>query len=727
MNSLTPQLAIDGKWVVCRPPEDYGFLGLRCICELGDTPGQPSKKLLIRRTVWPESGMSAGTPPIQLAYAKASDSCRANLRPLAIKQYEQATPQADGFVQTTEKVVQQDVTGLIPLKNAIVEAANMGRPEKIWQLFHNACQALDEFGKPAGLNKTVQLQCPESLAVNADNRVILLDAEIRLAGGLLRHSEAKKVYTQWFGSKESSGFANSKQASLMHANALLLYFRHLLGELLPETASTGQAVLTKVIAKVEQIRPGGDLDDLEEWIRTNGEDWNIYAAAEEQPSAVVISAGQSAPESVQPKRRRLSLLRASLWLNLILVIAVVILWLLRSTGTSGRDAASPSSQRESNLTFSSYCVVFPTQGTIGEKVNNALKELFPGKVLEIKMAAEERDKLLSQKMEETIKSISEPEKTTLLLAQLSKDHSIRFKGFGGEPGESLSGLIERGGIFTMTKSPREQHGSLLQADSPEKILREAGLNDNQESRTLLGNLKKATAEYASLKDALSIIGNRIGYLIQVEPSAAVHDEVRRKLLTRLDNPVFVSRPLLAFFDGVDPTADTGTGFATYNLRLDRKCFFRAASLEDRKNVDFQNNASNDRMKWRSFEASRLIFWKPIPLTKKNGRTEAVASFDIAVVVQDKVVLFRNQTILLGETRVQVLMQARNYITMILGLEIQAIEDAVSVRQQGDQFTGALSYSYLAEQVTKNSSGDDKDLQLLKLSEFTELKEREDNF
>jgi hypothetical protein len=259
------------------------------------------------------------------------------------------------------------------------------------------------------------------------------------------------------------------------------------------------------------------------------------------------------------------------------------------------------------------------------------------------------------------------------------------------------------------------------------ILRQGGLEDQHDAEALLGSLKRAVAEYASLSDALSIIGDRTAYMVHVNPSAKAHDDMRAKVLSKLDNPVFVSRPLLELFDGVDPTADTGGGSAAYSLKLDRKCYWRLASLDDRRNVDFANNTSNGRMKWQSFEPGQLISWKPIALTRKNGKVDAAASFDIAVVLDKRAIVFRNQSVLVGDSRQQILAQGGNYITKALHLRIEAVEDAISVRKQDEQFTGALRYSYLADQVKLENAGNDKEIQMLDIDAFAKQRAKEDDF
>lgn len=349
-------------------------------------------------------------------------------------------------------------------------------------------------------------------------------------------------------------------------------------------------------------------------------------------------------------------------------------------------------------------------------------------MLELRGSTAEQEKLLQAKIDETVKSVREPEKLKQLLTQLANNHSVRFKGFAAnESGGDLQPLIERAGVFTISTPAVQLHGSLLQSGGLDKVLQQAKLQNEQEPRALLRSLKEAVAEYASLKDALSTIGGRNAYVLRVEPTAAAHEIMRRKLLSRLEKPVFISRPVLELFDAVDPTADTGGGSAIYTLRLDRKCYWRLASREDRANVDYARNASNDRMKWQPFEAGKSFQWKPIPVTKKNGRTDPVSSFDIAVLLETKAVVFRNQSLKVGDSRRQIVEHSKDYIQKVLGLRIPSVEDAISVRQIGEQFTGTLIYSYLAEQIMPENAGPDREVQLLDLEDFQKLREGEDDF
>ena len=299
-----------------------------------------------------------------------------------------------------------------------------------------------------------------------------------------------------------------------------------------------------------------------------------------------------------------------------------------------------------------------------------------------------------------IKALPDPDKVKGLLGRLATNQAVRFKGFNAESGEGLDAVIRRGGVFTIG-GDRVEHGTLLQSTAVEKLLRKANFADQNEARTLLVNLRLAVADYASLQDALSIIGGRPAFLVKIEPTAAGHQAARDSLLRRVDKPVYSSRPVPALFDAVDPTADSGGGSAAYTLRLERRSYFRQAGLDDRQKVDFANNTSNEKMKWQSFDAGKEIFWRPIPLTRTTGKTEAVASFDIAVVLENKRVVFRNQGIFVGDSRANVVQQGKKYITDYLKLPVKDIEEAFTVKNSGEQFTGVLNYSYLADLVPES--------------------------
>ncbi len=145
-------------------------------------------------------------------------------------------------------------------------------------------------------------------------------------------------------------------------------------------------------------------------------------------------------------------------------------------------------------------------------------------------------------------------------------------------------------------------------------------------------------------------------------------------------------------------------------------------MEDRRKTDFQGNETNSKMQWQTFKANHEIVWTQLPVLRVNGRTDNVSSFDIAIPVSStKVVVFRNQSILLGESKDQVLKQARAYLDRVLGLRNVALDDAVTVRQQEERFTGALLYNYLAEQATAQG----EDLEIISLADFERLKVTED--
>jgi hypothetical protein len=738
MSSATMKMAVDGRWVDCLPTDEYGVLGVRYTCDLRNDDGKPAKRLLIRRRVLPAAGDSAA----QLVLSKSSEGRRFSLRAAAAKTYQEAANRDGKTVGDSCKVLQQDLTGLTPLGRAVLQAVKAGDSARVWTLFYSACEALREFGKSAGEGKLVPLQCPPSLAVASDGSVVLLDAEIRAAGSLPDDSHTRRAYAAWFGAAGVGGFAHDAPASLLHSRAVLAYFLNLLKQAAQVATPAARAVQAKVATKLEQVPADMDLADLEGWVRNNVEDWSLpldeesppvaefapaRGARRQRPPAKAFDVELVGQPPASPRKKRSLLLRLSLIVNLVLIVALILAWLLWPKPATGNAAGDGLTAGDAGaLTFSSYSVVFPTQGTISEKVDASLADLFPGKAVEIKRDSDERRRLLKQKLDESVKSLKDPENLKKLLLGLSSQHSVRFKGFvASEPSETLPALVERGGVFTIAGGTREQYGSLLQADGLDRLLKQSGMDAQQEPRDLLQSLKSAVADYASLEDALNIINDRTAYLLRVEPTPAGHEAVRKKLLGRDDKPVFISRPIPELFDAVDPTADTGGGSAAYTLQLDRKCFWRLAGADDRKNVDYTNNTSNDRMKWKAFEGGRPISWKPIPLTRKSGKTEAVATFDIAVVMSKKVVVFRNQSILVGDKREDVMKQGQTYIARVLHLPIQAQEDAISVRQQDQQFTGTLVYSFLAEQVKAGNASED--LQVLDLDEFATKRTGEDDF
>ncbi len=673
--------------------------------------------------------------------SKAPQSGKIGLRPASGKTYQESR---DGG-QEQCKVLQQDVTGLTPLGSAVLHGLRDGDSAHVWRLFYAACEALRRFGSTTGSSQLVPLQCPTSLAVAADGSIVLLDAEIRAAGSLAHDSPIRRLFGAWFGEAGVNGFADARQASLLHSRAMLAYFLNLLRQTAQSSTPAARSATVKVATKLEQAPAGVDLDDLESWVRNNTEDWSLpideesLPEADDEPPQTDQRVRQRRPQSpaavalvarpsAAPRRKRSWLLRLSLYLNLVLILALAILWLLWPRGAVGKSLLGDpaATTGDAPLTFSSYCVIFPTQGTISEKVAASLGDLFPGKALEIKRDADEHRRLLTKQLDDSVKSLDKPDQLKRLLVDLSTNHSIRFKGFvAAEPNDSLPAVIERAGVFTVAGASGEQYGSLLQPNSVDKLLTGAGMSGKEEPRALLDSLKKAVEDYASMQDALGIINDRTAYLLKVDPTPEAHEAVRKKLLSRQDKPVFISRPVPELFDAVDPTADTGGGSAAYTLRLDRKCFWRLAGADDRKNVDFTNNASNGRMKWQEIEPEQLISWKPISLTRKSGKVDVVATFDIGVVVGTKVVIFRNQSILLGDKRADVVASGQNYVEKALGLKQLAPDEAISVRQQDQQFTGTLVYSSIAGLVTDANKGDDLDI--LDLTDFMTVRMREDMF
>jgi hypothetical protein len=739
------QMHIDGRWMDCQSTEEFGKIGVREICDFGVTPGQPHKKLLIRRISWPQAA-APGSPPLPLTVQRVAEGAKLGWRPALDKTYHLMLPQSSGPAQPHPcRVYQQDVTDLVPFKQAVLQALREGRLERFLSLFLNACSALEELGKTCGATgQPVPLQLPESLAVGPAGQVIPLDAEIRLGSAMPAGGAAGQLYQSWFGSEGGRGLAGTAEASVLHVRALRAFMQQLLGQAGKQVPASAAVAPAQIMQRMTQLNQNASLDDFDDWIRQNAGRWEL--TIEEPAAASPTSQPAPRPPAGPPPipvtpasagRTGPLLRRASLVANAVLLLILLLLLILwprgskavpGSDGTAGDGKKSAPLLEARTLLFSSYCVVFPIQGTISDKVRAALDAMLPGKVVEIRRNPSGHDSLLNDKLAQVIKGLPDPDPLKKLLLQLATDKAIRFKGYSAsEPNESLSAIIENGGIFSHAGPVGETHGSLLQPDGLDRVLKQAGLGDQPKPRKLLNSLKDAVVEYASLKDALSIIGDRGAFMIQVEPTAAAHEKLRQKLLDRQEKPVFVSRPIPELFDSVDPTADTGEGSAEYSLRLDRKCYWRQASLQDRRNVNYAKNTSNERMKWRLFEAGKRISWQPIPLTRTNGRTQAVTSFDIAVVLQDRVVVFRNQTVLVDFSRKKVLDQGQTYITEGLGLKVRDIQEYISVVQGAKQFTGALKYSNLADLVTEKNTGKGGDVEIHRLKDFDALKTSEDNF
>ena len=728
MSATRVYLSIDGKFRECSSAEDFGYLGLRSICKLGDSPGQPEKKLLIRSVMWPQPGQN----PLRLAGAGLPKDGSLPLRPVVINKYEAARSQADGKLlrdQDPSQILQQDVTRLASLRESILVALQGGDLRRFWSLFYYCRKTLDRFGERASTGGTTPLQFPQSLAVGQDNLIVPLDAEVRVSGSLPVNSSLSRAYAEWFGGEGANGFVQSRKALRLHANALLRYFRGLLAQLNGKVPPAVQAVVAQALVQAGQLQPDMPLDDLKAWIRETVEDWDL-PLDDEDPVEGTETIKPAAPRARIPSPhppRRSSLLRLSLWLNLLLAcVVIILLWLWPRAGSRGATETNPPSpqtpqQEESDVLHSSYCVVFRMEGTTGEGVGASLRTAFPDGVIEIEGTTQERDRLLATKRAEAVKSVKDHGKVKELLARLAANHSVEFKGFtGSDPADRVvASVIGRGGVFTIKGS---RHGSLLQSTGLDTVASQADLEGAD--REILTSLKRAVADYASLDDALGILAERGGYLVKVTPTRQGHEKVRRELTSRVEKPVFVSRPLPQLFGAVDPTADKGGGLAEYTLQLDRPGYWRVPSQKDRLDIDFQVTRGKDRMKWQRFRASERVTWIPLPITRTTGEPAALATFDVAVELSQKVVIFRNQSILVGRSKEEILTQGKNYISRVLQLPGPA-EEAISVSERGGQFTGALKYSYLAGRITAENRGRGHILQSMKKEEFEQLKQRED--
>jgi hypothetical protein len=98
----------------------------------------------------------------------------------------------------------------------------------------------------------------------------------------------------------------------------------------------------------------------------------------------------------------------------------------------------------------------------------------------------------------------------------------------------------------------------------------------------------------------------------------------------------------------------------------------------------------------------------------------VATFDIAVIVDKQVVVFYNQSILTSDKLADIKDQARDFVARGLGIDLtnSSLEEVLSYRQQGDQFVGALRYSFLADKVLERHPESQQDIRILSERDFS---------
>jgi hypothetical protein len=159
--------------------------------------------------------------------------------------------------------------------------------------------------------------------------------------------------------------------------------------------------------------------------------------------------------------------------------------------------------------------------------------------------------------------------------------------------------------------------------------------------------------------------------------------------------------------------------------LNRKCYWREVGKRDRQNLK-EPLVDAAKRRWRLFEPNQLIKWEPESLEFKNGEPpRLVASYDIAVLLGDQVVVFRNQNLFVSRNRKDVVRLAMDYVTKRLRLKGNPSEDSiVNVHNpQGKHFVGTLLYSNLADANFELSP--ESDIERLTLEEFTKKRIAED--
>jgi hypothetical protein len=161
--------------------------------------------------------------------------------------------------------------------------------------------------------------------------------------------------------------------------------------------------------------------------------------------------------------------------------------------------------------------------------------------------------------------------------------------------------------------------------------------------------------------------------------------------------VFAARPNVVVYSAVDPKATEG-GIGDNTLTLPVACWWRFAGKEDRVKVEWDTTDSDvkKQMQWRRFDPKKKITWKQSTLSR-DGKTAQVVSFDIAVPVGNKVVVFRDQTLYPGKDPAIIQKQMDKTMINKLGLAAKELAGLSEISPQRDQTNvGTLSYNAIAE-------------------------------
>jgi hypothetical protein len=695
---------IDGRWAPVVVASGWGGLGEKLLCKLG---GANQKELLLRFADWPQQGDPV---PIGIQGDVKYDKKKNYIPPLR-QSYYVAVKQADGKSQTYPRPVQflqQDVSGLRPLEEAIRQVARENRSDQIGKVFFNACQALDEYCREAvaaGSDK-IALQMPGSLAVGSNGKVVLLDAGLSVP--VPHAAKIKQEYVRWFGQEYANGWSESKDAFMLHLNALLRYFMNVLQDCGKSGTEVG-----RLLAGLSQLTQAKNHIDLEEIERHVPEEWTLPLPDDDKESE---THGERRPSRVP--------LSISVLFNILLLAILLVLWFLGRGGivaggieTSEGAIIAPS---KGTAVLSTYGTVFPIEGTLHEKVLEKLRQLFPGKVEEV---GSDHEKLLATKISALLNKIPKEDREYLkdIFKKLLEGKArVRFRGYvDGEPEESLRNITAQGGIFSYYHADEQRYESLLQPSGLEVLSQIGGFSGDKTAQRVFKTFREIVVEYASYRDALGIIGRRTAFLVHLDPTPEAHENARKKL-GLLERPLFVARPLPLLFDAIDPSADIGGGTSSYVLKLDRPCYWRLVCKRDRSNYDLSRAADQSRFQWKKYSAGTPIVWKAISLRQRQGLLSSqVATFDIAVIVDKQVVVFYNQSILTSDKLADIKDQARDFVARGLGIDLtnSSLEEVLSYRQQGDQFVGALRYSFLADKVLERHP-ESQDIMILSERDFS---------
>jgi hypothetical protein len=175
----------------------------------------------------------------------------------------------------------------------------------------------------------------------------------------------------------------------------------------------------------------------------------------------------------------------------------------------------------------------------------------------------------------------------------------------------------------------------------------------------------------------------------------------------------VPRPTLEVFDCIRPPE--GKAMATagrFSLQLQVKYYWRQVGKRNRDKMDYAGTlpANQAEMKWGDAKgANEVVKWKHLQVRVFESNVSSPiqdSSFDIAIPIDDKVVVFRNQIIITANSAKNVEAEARQMLNDmgLTGVDLGKALNLLPPQEKEEGRTGHFHYSYLASYAMNNQPG-----------------------